>query len=121
MGRNKLEITADRERAFVMPPYIEEWVDKTHPARFIDAIVENLDLESLGFKKSTSTKGRPNYSNKMMLKIILYAHFCKIRTLRGIERMVHNDMGMLWLTLLKLYNNIYIILNIHTQKALLMF
>ncbi len=46
------------------PETLEEYVDKDNPVRFIDAFVESLNLEKLGFKHSIPCDlCRPSYFN----------------------------------------------------------
>ena len=43
-----------------------------NPVRFIEAFVEYISLETLGFTVQTiKTKGRPNFDTKLFLKIYL--------------------------------------------------
>ena len=45
----------------LFPDTLEDYVDKENPARFIDAFVDSLNLEKLGFKHSVPAEvGRPS-------------------------------------------------------------
>ena len=85
------EIGPGHERMFLFPPAIDDWVPDDHPARFIRALVESLDLDALGFKKRTSEKGRSNYGRELLLMVWLY-----LRNLR-IEILMHNHLYLHYL------------------------
>ena len=42
-----------RNQTFLLPKTIEEYVEADNPVRFIDAYVNTLDMEKLGFTHST--------------------------------------------------------------------
>lgn len=92
------EIKADRSQVFLLPPSVEDWVSQDHPARFIDAFVRSLDLESMGFKVGHAPRGRPSFSAELLLSVICFCYFSRIRTLRGMERACHDNLGVIWLT-----------------------
>ena len=53
------DIEANYDQIFLLPPSIEDWVGRDHPARFIREFVEALDLRALGFRERPSEEGRP--------------------------------------------------------------
>lgn len=92
------EIKADYSKRFLLPPAIEDWVPEDHPVRFIREFVDNLDLSKLDFKRRIKKKGRPNYSNELLLKIWLYGYYELIYSSRKLEKACLNQMPMIWLT-----------------------
>jgi len=92
------EIEANYKKQWLFPPSLEELVGSDHPARMIRAFVEQLDLESLGFKTRKSQDGRPSYSAGLLLKVWLYGYVNGNRSCRGLERACLDQIGMLWLT-----------------------
>jgi len=92
------EIHANYEQTFLLPPSLADWVGTGHPARFVREFIDLLDLTALGFKVRESDNGRPNYSAKLLAKIVIYGNFEKVRSTRGLEKMCYNHLGMLWLT-----------------------
>jgi transposase len=91
-------IEANYYQQYIFPPRLEDLVSKDHPARFIRAFVDSLELEGLGFQISRGTDGRPHYSMSMKLKIWLYGYFRKIYSTRQLEEACRTDIGLLWLT-----------------------
>ena len=61
-----------RNQIFLFTRTIDELVDATNYVRVIDAFIENLDLEKLGFKVFELRTGQPPYRNELLLKIYLY-------------------------------------------------
>lgn len=92
------EIKADRSQTFLLPPSLEDWVPPDHPARFIDAFVRSLDLQSMGFEVGHAPTGRPSFSAELLLSVICFCYFSRIRTLRGMEQACLDNLAVLWLT-----------------------
>lgn len=92
------EIRADYSQQFLLPPSLEDWVPKDHPARFVCLFVDGLDLKALGFKARKSKEGRPNYSNDLLLKVWLFGCFEKIYSFRDLEKACKVQLPFLWLT-----------------------
>jgi transposase len=92
------EIKADYKQIMIFPPCVEDWVPANHPARFIREIVEAMNLEELGFKKSEGEEGRPHYATEMLLEVWLYGYYSKIRSTRGLEKACMENVALIWLT-----------------------
>jgi transposase len=65
------EIRADYAQMDLLPRSLEELVKRDHPARFLRAFVDALDLEALGFAGRKSEEGRPSYGKDLLLKVWL--------------------------------------------------
>ena len=88
----------DRSQVYLLPPSLEDWIPKDHPARFIDAFVESLDLPGLGFEVGHAPTGRPRYSAQLLLSVYLYCYFDRIRSLRRMEQACLENVAVMWLT-----------------------
>ncbi len=74
------------------------YVTENNPARFIDAFVDSLDMERLGFKYSVpKDTGRKPYNPGHMLKLYLYGYLNRIRSSRFLEKATHRNMELIWL------------------------
>lgn len=91
------QLKTDYSQIFLLPPSIEDWVEKDHPARFIREFVELLDIKELGFKVEDNEEGRPYYSSDVLLKVWLYGYFNRIRSPRQLEKMTKENHPMIWL------------------------
>jgi transposase len=92
------EKTPDRSQIFLLPPSLDDWLPEDHPARFIAAFVEFLDLPGLGFEVGHAPTGRPRYSAQLLLGVFLYCYFDRIRSLRRMERACLENIALMWLT-----------------------
>ena len=73
-------------------------VSPDNPVRLIDAFVDKLDLEKLGFKATVlKEEGRPPYEPGMLLKLYLYGYLNKIRSSRKLERECGRNIELQWL------------------------
>jgi len=84
----------DQEQQFLLPPAVNEWIVKDHPARVFSEIVEQLDFS--GFNE-IKVEGRPSYNSKMMSKVLLWAYAIGIRASRKIEDRLNSDVVFMWL------------------------
>ena len=73
-------------------------MDKDNPVRFIDAFVESLNLQKLGFKHSIPCNlGRPSYNPSDLLKLYVYGYLNQVRSSRKLERECHRNIEVMWL------------------------
>lgn len=62
---------------------LDDRVSADNPVRLMDAFIEKLDLEKLGFTKTIhKSEGRPPYAPAVLLKLYLYDYLNKIRSSR---------------------------------------
>jgi transposase len=72
-----------RGQITLLPDSIEELIGLDNPVRVIDAFIDNLDLNEIGFQRSTpNITGRPSYNPRDLLKLYVYGYFNKIRSSR---------------------------------------
>ena len=87
-----------REQKLLFPDVIDDYITEDNPVRFIDAFVDNLDLEGLGFQKSQlAPTGRPPYYPGDLLKLYLYGYLNHVRSSRGLEKEAHRNVELIWL------------------------
>lgn len=79
----------------LFPQRIDENIVATDPVRIVNAVIDNLNLES--FKKLYKETGRCPYHPKMMLKVIIYAYMNNIYSCRKIEKHLLRDIHYIWL------------------------
>lgn len=88
----------DRSQTQLLPPSLEDYVPADCPARFIDAYVEGLDFQKLGFARSQpAATGRPSYHPADLLKLYLYGYLNRIRSSRRLEAEAGRNMELIWL------------------------
>jgi transposase len=88
-----------REQPSFLPPCMDDYVGRNNPVRAIDAYVDGLDLEKLGFgyPGSEGGAGQPPYDPADLLKLYLYGYQHRIRSSRGLEREAGRNVEVMWL------------------------
>jgi len=77
---------------------LEDAIPSDSEVRIMDAFVEILDLETLGFQiKGTSQEGRPAFSASALLKLYLYGYSNRVRSSRRLEREAKTNLEAQWL------------------------
>ena len=88
-----------RNEALLFPEYLDDYVEKDCPVRLFDAFVDSLNLQELGFGKSTpEVMGRPPYDPRDLLKVLLYGYFYGVRSSRRLARECRCNVELMWLT-----------------------
>src|SRR5207253_6127639 len=66
--------------------------------RLIDAFIDKLELEKLGFTNTGhKSEGRPPYAPGALLKLYLYGYLNKIRSSRKLEKECSRNRELEWL------------------------
>ena len=87
-----------REQAILFPETINEYISDDNPVRFIDAFVDQLDLQAAGFQRTLpSETGRPPYAPGDLLKLYIYGYLNRIRSSRKLEQEAARNVEVMWL------------------------
>lgn len=91
--------SSDSSQDALFPEHLEDYVAADNPARVIEAFVEQLDLNQLGFKgvKPLAT-GRPSYHPAVLLKLYIYGYLNRIQSSRRLARETQRNLELFWLT-----------------------
>jgi len=88
----------DRNQRNLLPDCIEDYVEENNSVRVIDAYVDSLDMEALGFSRGRPNEtGRPMYSPYDLLKLYLYGYMNRIRSSRRLEAETARNLEVIWL------------------------
>ena len=89
-----------REQLNLFEEKLDELISPDNPVRFIDAYIERLDIQRMGFKipGSDGGKGRPPYEPSTMLKIYIYGYLNRIRSSRKLKAECRRNVELIWLT-----------------------
>lgn len=88
----------NRDQTALFPDTLEGYVDKENPVRFIDAFIDSLNLEKLGFKHALpNDAGRPSYDPSDLLKLYVYGYLNQVRSSRKLERECHRNVEVMYL------------------------
>jgi transposase len=87
-----------RDQTILFPATLDKYIDVENPVLFIDAFIDNLNLEKLGFKHAQPNDvGRPSYDPSDLLKLYVYGYLNQIRSSRKLERECHRNVEVMWL------------------------
>jgi len=87
-----------RSEVQLLPPCLDDYVASNAPARFIDAYVEGLDFQALGFTHAQpKATGRPAYHPADLLKLYLYGYRHRVRSSRRLEAEAARNLELIWL------------------------
>src|SRR3954453_21559676 len=83
----------DREQVFLLPPSVDDWLPADHFARFVIAVVEEIDLAAFYADYRADGHGRPAHDPAMMVALLVYAYARGQRSSRVIERGCVEDIA----------------------------
>jgi transposase len=82
----------------LFPVLLDDLVPDEHMCRVIDAFVNQLDMDNLGFERARPAEtGRPGYDPRSMLKLYLYGYLNQIRSSRRLEAECRRNVEVMWL------------------------
>src|SRR5438876_6772863 len=88
----------DRHQKTSIPETLDDYIKEDNPVRFIDAYIDQLDLQQLGFQHTILNEtGRPPYNPADMLKLYVYGYLNRIRSSRSLEREAGRNLELMWL------------------------
>src|SRR5262245_3475396 len=88
----------DRTQAFLLPDCVEDYVGPDNPVCVVEAFVEQLDLQALGFEGCCpEVTGRPAYHPAVLLKLYLYGYLNRIQSSRRLEQETQRNLELMWL------------------------
>ena len=88
----------NRDQMNLMPMCMDDIISPDSEVRAIDAIVDKMDIPSIGFTYSvTKETGRKPYNPVDMFKLYAYSYFNGIRSSRKIERECYRNIEVMWL------------------------
>lgn len=87
-----------REQRILFPEVLDDYISEDNVVRFIDAFVDGLEMEELGFDRSAPKEtGRPPYDPRDILKLYIYGYLNRLRTGRTLERECQRNLELMWL------------------------
>jgi transposase len=87
-----------RAQRVLFPEALDDYISEDNVVRFIDAFVDGLEMEELGFDRTAAKEtGRPPYDPGDLLKLYIYGYVNRIRTGRTLERECHRNVELMWL------------------------
>jgi transposase len=88
-----------RSQMSLLPECLDDIVPEDNPVRVVEAFIDALNLEKLGFSGVVpQATGRPAYHPSVMLKIYVYGYLNRVHSSRRLERECQRNIELMWLT-----------------------
>ena len=90
-----------RDKAWLLPPTLEELLPADHPVRYVAAFVDALDRAAwyaLGVAPDGAAVGAPAYHPRVLLGVWLAGFMEGVRSSRQLEQACRDRLPYLWLT-----------------------
>lgn len=91
----KFRVSEERTQLSLLPPSIEDYVPDSDVVRYVDKVVDEFNLSAI--EGEYSTEGRPGYSPKMLVKIIMYGKIRGIRSGRELAQACRENLRFIFL------------------------
>jgi transposase len=86
----------NRSQSTLFPESLDEYIALDNAVRVVDAFVNKLALQSLGFNRAEPrATGRPGYQPATMLKIYVYGYLNRLQSSRRLVRESHRNVELI--------------------------
>jgi transposase len=85
----------NRDTDFLLPPSVQEWLPKAHLARYVAAVVENLDLSQI--ESAYAGRGSDAYHPATLLSLLIYGYATGTFSSRKIESATYDSLAFRYL------------------------
>ena len=79
----------------MLPPSLEEFIDKNHAVRIVNQVIDRIDIDPL--LKKFKGGGTSSYHPRMLLKILIYGYLNNTYSSRRMEAAVKENIHFMWL------------------------
>ena len=88
----------DRDQTLLLPNSVADYIGPDNPVRFVEAFVDQLDLQEAGFcRVEPKETGRPAYDPADLLKLYIYGYLNRVRSSRRLEAEARRNLEVIWL------------------------
>jgi len=85
----------DPNQISLLPPSLDELIEKNHPVRVVNSILNQLDISHL--EESYQGGGSSSFHPRMLLKVLVYGYLNNIYSSRQLEAATKENIHMMWL------------------------
>ncbi len=99
MTERRYQKVLDRDLSLLLPHRLDDYVSDDSKVRAIDAWVNLLDLNQLGFRhtEKSSGAGQPAYDPAVLLKLYVFGYQNGVRSSRKLEYQTRCNTEVMWL------------------------
>src|SRR5512132_652662 len=84
--------------SYQIPIAVDDYIGRENPVRFIEAFVDQCDLQAAGFRRvQPKDTGRPGYDPADLLKLYIYGYVNRVRSSRRLEAETARNLEVIWL------------------------
>ena len=80
----------------LLPPSLDEMIDKNHPVRIVSEIIDQIDIAPL--EKKYKGGGTSSYHPRVLLKVLVYAYLDNNYSSRKIEASLKENIHYMWVS-----------------------
>jgi transposase len=80
----------------LLPPSLEELIDKNHPVRTVNQVIDHIQIDSL--LAHYKGGGTSSYHPRLLLKVLIYGYLTNLYSSRKIEQALHQNIHFMWLS-----------------------
>lgn len=85
-----------QDQLLLIPPSLDEMIDKGHPVRIVNQVLSQIDIDPLFAKYKGG--GTSSYHPRMLLKVMVYAYLSNIYSSRRIEAALKENIHFMWIS-----------------------
>jgi transposase len=85
----------DPNQISLLPPSLDELIEKHHPVRVVNSILNQLDISHL--EESYQVGGSSSFHPRLLLKVLVYGYLNNIYSSRQLEAATRENIHMMWL------------------------
>lgn len=85
-----------KDQLMLIPPSLDEMIDKDHPVRIVNQVLSQIDIDPLF--ASYKGGGTSSYHPRMLLKVMVYAYLSNIYSSRRIEASLKENIHFMWIS-----------------------
>lgn len=79
----------------MLPPSLEEFIEKNHPVRIVNQVIDKIDVDPL--LKKFKGGGTSSYHPRMLLKVLVYGYLNNTYSSRRMESALKENIHFMWL------------------------
>ncbi|HEY3430699.1 MAG TPA: IS1182 family transposase [Cyclobacteriaceae bacterium] len=79
----------------MLPPSLEELIEKNHPVRIVNQVIDKIDIDPL--LKKFKGGGTSSYHPRMLLKVLVYGYLNNTYSSRRMESALKENIHFMWL------------------------
>ncbi|RAV97567.1 IS1182 family transposase [Pseudochryseolinea flava] len=80
----------------MLPPSLEELIDKNHPVRIVNQVIDKINIDPL--LKKFKGGGTSSYHPRMLLKVLIYGYLNNTYSSRRLESALKENIHFMWLS-----------------------